>query len=191
MRKLILGEWMSLDGFLTDKDNQLTFFENLSPDQNTYSDQEQLKFLENIDTVLFGRKTYELFADFWPEASSHKEVIADKLNQLKKIVFSNTLLHAPWGHWPAAQVISGEAVDAIRHLKLLEGRDMVMWGSISLAQVLIKENLIDEYRIQLCPVFTGGGRTLFLNAQKELRLTLKDVRRYDTGAVFLNYTASL
>src|SRR5215216_1906398 len=142
MRKLILEEWMSLDGYVTDKNGQLDFFTNLTPEQNKYSDSDQLKFLKTIDTILLGRKTYELFVDFWPSATTDKEVIADKLNETKKIVFSNTITNAPWGQWAEAEIISGDAVEAIRKLKLLPGKDMVIWGSISLAQSLMKENLI-------------------------------------------------
>ena len=95
MRKLIVEEWMSLDGHVTDKDGGLEFFTNLTPEQNKYSDADQLKFLETIDTILLGRKTYELFVAFWPEAKTDQEVIADKLNQTDKIVISNTLQMAP------------------------------------------------------------------------------------------------
>jgi dihydrofolate reductase len=133
MRKLILEEWMSLDGFVADKNNQLDFFTSLTPDQNTYSDQDQLKFLETIDTILLGRKTYELFVQFWPTATTGQEVIADRLNELKKIVFSNTISDAPWGKWDPAQVLKGQAVEAIKKLKQSEGKDMVLWGSIALA----------------------------------------------------------
>ena len=97
MRKLILEEWVSLDGYVTDKNGQLNFFTNLTQEQNKYSDQDQLKFLETVDTILLGRKTYELFAAFWPTATTDKEAIADKLNETKKIVFSNTIIKAPWG----------------------------------------------------------------------------------------------
>ncbi len=97
MRKLILEEWMSLDGYIEDKNRQLDFFTNITPAQNTYSDNDQLQFLEEIDTILLGRKTYELFVDFWPMATTDQEVIADKLNSTRKIVFSNTLTRAPWG----------------------------------------------------------------------------------------------
>jgi len=187
MRKLILEEWMSLDGFVADKNGQLDFFTNLTPEQNKYSDQDQLKFLENVDTILLGRKTYELFADFWPSATTDKEIIADKLNQTDKVVFSNTLTKAPWGKWKDCKVIGGHAADAIRQLKSLPGKDMVMWGSISLAQSLMKEGLIDEYHIQLCPVVTGGGRPLFTQEINETKLTLSEVRKYDTGTVFLSY----
>jgi len=191
MRKLILEEWMSLDGYISDKNDQLDFFTNVTPEQNKHSDQEQLKFMESIDTILLGRKTYGLFADFWPTATTDKEVIADKLNETNKIVFTNTLLKAPWGKWKEAEVINAEAISAIRNLKSLPGKDMVMWGSISLAQSLMKENLIDEYHIQLCPVITGGGRSLFSNQVDFTRLKLSEVRQYETGTVFLNYSGGV
>lgn len=187
MRKLILEEWVSLDGHVADRDGNLDFFTNLSPEQNTYSDIDQLKFLETIDTILLGRKTYELFVEFWPAATTDKEVIADKLNETKKVVFSKTIANAPWGNWAEAEVVSGNAVEAIRKLKLMPGKNMVMWGSILLAQSLMKENLIDEYHIQLCPYLTGGGRSLFTQELSWSKLNLLEVRHYTSGTVFLNY----
>lgn len=187
MRKLILEEWLTLDNYVSDKNGELDFFTKLSSDQNKYSDANQLAFLETIDTILMGRKTYELFVDFWPTATTDTEVIADKLNELNKIVFSNTLKKAPWGDWPEVEVIGGEAASAIRKLKQQPGKDMVMWGSISVAQSLMKENLIDEYHIQLCPVLTGGGRKLFPQLENPDKLKLSEVRHYDTGIVYLNY----
>ena len=187
MRKLILEEWMSLDGYVTDKNNQLNFFTDLTPEQNTFSDNDQLKFLETVDTILLGRKTYELFVDFWPGATTDKEVIADKLNGTKKIVFSSTLTKAPWGQWAEADIISDDSIAAIRELKLQDGKNLVLWGSISLAQSLMKENLIDEYHIQLCPVLTGGGRSLFSQEMNIGKLSLLEARQYNTGVMFLNY----
>lgn len=64
---------------------------------------------------------------------------------------------------------------------------MVLWGSISLAQALMKEDIIDEYHIQLCPVLTGGGRKLFLDQELMKMFELLEVRQYETGVVFLNY----
>lgn len=187
MRKLIVEEWMSLDGFIADKEGKLDFFTSLSPEENTYSDREQLKFMKGIDTILLGRKTYELFVQFWPDAPVEQELIANKLNQTNKIVFSNTLKKAPWGKWPDAEVINGAAIDAIKKLKSLPGKDMVLWGSISLAQDLMTENLIDEYHIQLCPVLTGGGRSFFTDQMDPEKLDLIEFRKYNTGTVFLNY----
>ena len=187
MRRLILEEWVSLDGYAADKNGQLDFFTARTPEENKYSDQDQLKFLETVDTILLGRKTYDLFVEFWPSATTDKEAIADRLNATKKIVFSNTITKAPWGKWPDAEVISGEAIDAIKKLKAAPGKNMVIWGSISLAQSLMKENLIDEYHIQLCPALTGGGRKLFTEDIGAGNLTLQELRQYNTGTVFLNY----
>jgi len=186
MRQLILEEWLSLDGYATDKDNQLSFFP--SAEANKYADRDQLKFIDTIDTILLGRVTYELFADFWPTATTDTEIIADKLNSTPKIVFSNTLEKAPWGKWPDAQVMKGDAAATIKKLKEKEGKNMVLWGSISLAQSLIRENLIDEYHLQVCPTITGGGRLLFPNLDQYKNLKLSSFKKYDTGVMALHYT---
>jgi dihydrofolate reductase len=186
MRKIILEEWLSLDGFVADKNDQLDFFTALGKEANKYSDEEQLKFMDGIDTILLGRKTYELFYQFWPTATTDMEVIADRLNETKKIVFSNSIKKAPWGKWPDAEIANGSATDQVRKLKMQNGKDIVLWGSISLAQSLIKENLIDEYHIQLCPTVVGGGRPLFAN-DIYIKLDLFETRRYETGVVFLKY----
>jgi dihydrofolate reductase len=187
MRKIILQEWISLDGYVADKNGQLDFFTSFDSTANKYFDLDQLKFMDEIDTILLGRKTYELFVDFWPQATTETEVIADKLNSTHKLIFSNTLQQAPWGKWPAAEVISGEATDRIRKLKNREGKNMVIWGSISLAQALMKERLIDEYHLNLCPTITGGGRPLFQQDHHYMNMQLADFRKYETGVMFLRY----
>jgi dihydrofolate reductase len=185
MRKLILEEWVSLDGFAADKDGKLDFFP--ASDADRYSDRDQLKFLDGVDTMLLGRKTYELFVEFWPTATTDKEIIADRLNGLSKIVFSSKLKAAPWGKWPAARVVAGDPIAEIRRLKAQEGKDIVLWGSISLAQTLIAADIIDEYHLQLCPTLVGGGRALFPDLDHYAQLKRIGLRTYDTGVVFLHY----
>lgn len=185
MRKIIVEEWLSLDGYAVDKNGRLDFFPDA--ENNKYSDNDQLKFMETIDTILLGRKTYELFVDFWPTATNDKEVIADKLNSIPKIVFSKTLAKAPWGKWPDAKIINGDAIEDIKKLKHKDGKNIVLWGSLSLAQSLMAADLIDEYRIQLCPTLTGGGRPLFTDLDKYKNLKLVDFKKYETGVMFLNY----
>jgi dihydrofolate reductase len=185
MRRLILEEWLSLDGYAVDKEGTLDFFPASEADQ--FSDRDQLEFLESVDTILLGRRTYELFVDFWPTATTDTEIIADRLNSLPKLVFSNTLSEAPWGEWPPARVVHGDAVAEIERLKAQDGKDMVLWGSLSLAQKLIAADLIDEYHFQLTPTAVGGGRPLFPTLETYATFERKDVRLYDTGVVFLHY----
>jgi dihydrofolate reductase len=192
MRKLILDQWVSLDGYVADKNGQIDFFTGLvsSKEENIYSDLDQLAFLETIDTILLGRKTYEMFVDYWPNRTIREEIIADKLNEIPKIVFSNTLKKATWPKWPDATVISGNVANKIRELKTREGKNIVVWGSILLSHLLIAENLFDEYRIRICPVVLGNGRPLFLDQMNYMKLKLQEVKKYDTGVVFLSYTVS-
>ena len=185
MRRLILEEWVSLDGYAVDAEGTLDFFP--SSEANRYSDRDQLEFLESVDTILLGRRTYELFVDFWPTATTDTEIIADRLNSLPKLVFSNTLSEAPWGEWSPARVVRGDAVAEIERLKAQDGEHMVLWGSLSLAQKLIAADLIDEYHIGLCPTAVGGGRPLFPTLESYANFERVNVRLYDTGVVFLHY----
>jgi dihydrofolate reductase len=185
MRRLIVEEWLSIDGCAEDRNGKLDFFP--SSEANRYADEVQLKLLETVDTILLGRKTYELFVDFWPTATTDKEIIADRLNEIPKKVFSNSLKKAPWGTWQEAQVESGDAVDAIRKLKQLPGQDMIVWGSITLTQSLIRADLIDLYRFRICPTATGGGRTLFPEFEQYKSLKLVDQGAYKNGIVHLSY----
>jgi dihydrofolate reductase len=185
MRRLILQEWVSLDGYAVDSEGGLDFFPESETDR--YSDRDQLAFLDSVDTILLGRKTYELFVDYWPTAKADEEIIADRLNELPKLVFSNKLSEAPWGTWPSARVVPGDAVAEIGRLKAPEGKHMVLWGSLSLAQDLMLADLIDEYHLQLCPTLVGGGRPLFPTRESYANLERVNLRTYETGVVFLHY----
>ena len=185
MRKVILQEWLTLDGFAVDRNGNLDFV--TSPQLNKYSDDDVLQFMDSVDTILLGAVTYKLFVDFWPSTSTETEIIADKLNSTPKIIFSSSLNRAPWGKWPEASIIKTKAPEAIRKLKSQPGKNMVLWGSISLAQSLIKENLIDEYHLRICPIAVGGGRSLFPDNMDSLELKLTAFKKYDSGLVLLQY----
>lgn len=185
MRRLVLEEWLSLDGFAADRNGGLDFFP--ATDTDHFSDRDQLHFLDSVETILLGRRTYELFAGFWPTVSSEQEIVADRLNELPKLVFSNTLTEAPWGNWPPAQIVRGDAVAEIRRLKERDGKHMVLWGSLSLAQSVIAAGLVDEYHFQICPTMLGGGRRVFPDLDGYAHLKRVAVRTYDTGVVFLHY----
>jgi len=185
MRKLIVEEWISLDGFAEDANGKLDYFPTTK--ENRYADEQQLKFLDTVDTILLGRKTYELFVDYWPKASTKEEIIADRLNEIPKLVCSNTLKHAPWGKWPDATIAPGNAIDVVTNLKKQPGRNIILWGSLSLTQTLMKANLVDLYKLRICPTVVGGGRPLFpaFNAYQSLKLI--EHGAYDSGLINLTY----
>ena len=166
-----------MDGYAADANGSVSFIESTT--LNKYSDLDQLAFLNSIDTILLGANTYQLFVDFWPTATNEDEVIADKLNSIPKIILSKTMTAAPWGTWPAATIINSDAVQAVKNLKTQSGKDIVLWGSISLAQTFMKANLIDEYHLRICPVVLGAGRPLFENTGS-LNFELYNSRQYES-----------
>jgi dihydrofolate reductase len=173
-----------MDGYAADANGSVTFIESTT--LNKYSDLDQLAWLDTIDTILLGANTYRLFVDFWPTATTQQEVIADKLNSIPKIIFSKTMASAPWGKWPEAAVVSTDAVQAVKELKTAPGKDMVLWGSISLAQAFMKAGLIDEYHLRICPTVLGSGRPLF-ESTGAMDFELFGSRVYESGLVLLQY----
>jgi len=187
MRKVILQEFTTIDGLAADNKDELGFIESLMGDKHNIVDKDLLTFLDTIDTILLGANTYKMFVEFWPTATTDEEIIADKLNATPKIVFSKTLDTAPWGKWEAAKIVNTDAADAIRRLKQEKGKDIVLWGSISLARSLMKEGVIDEYQLRVCPVALGKGRPLFPEGISTLNMQLLETKTYYNGVVFLRY----
>ena len=185
MRKVILQEWLSIDGFAADRNGNLDFV--TSAELNKESDKDLVHFMDTVDTILLGAVTYKLFVDFWPAATTETEIIADKSNNTEKIVFSGSLTHAPWGKWPEATIVRADAPQQINKLKTQPGKNMVVWGSISLAQSLIRQNIFDEYHLRICPIAVGNGRSLFPVNMDTLNLTLVEFKKYASGLILLRY----
>lgn len=189
MRKVILQEFVTLDGLAAGSHDSVDFIPASTQGDQSFG-REQLKLMDAIDTILLGSVTYRMFADYWPVVTKGEDKsFADKLNEIPKIVFSKTLDSAPWGKWEEAKVVKNSAAQEVAKLKQRSGKDMVIWGSISLAQSLMKEGLIDEYRLVTCPVVLGSGRPLFLDKVDALDLRLLEAKTLDLGAVQLRYTA--
>ena len=184
MRKLIFQEFLSLDGYASDKNHSTKFFE--SPEYSKDSDDDLLAEMNRFDTILLGANTYKMFVEFWPTATNDEQIVADKLNSIPKIVFSSTLKKAPWGKWEPAKIVSGDVAKTITQLKIQTGKDMVLWGSISLAQSLMKANLIDEYQLRIVHVLLGDG-TLLFEKRNELELRLIKTKSYDSGLLLAHY----
>jgi dihydrofolate reductase len=190
LKKVILQEFITLDGFVADRKGGVNFFDFLAGEGGREVDEDLLEFIGTIDTILLGANTYRMFVDFWPNATTVTEIVADRLNATPKIVFSKTLTKAPWGTWEDAKVVASDTTTKIEELKQGPGKDMVIWGSISLAQSLMKEKLIDEYELRICPVVLGDGLKLFPDDLRVGHLNLLETKTYKNGLVFLRYKSN-
>lgn len=189
MRKVILQEFVSLDGFAAGPNGSVDFVPRATKDDLSFG-AGQLKLMDSIDTILLGRVTYQMFSGYWPNVTEGDEKeFADKLNGTPKIVFSKTLERAPWGSWPEATVIRNSA-DEVATLRKQDGKDLIIWGSISLAQSLMKKGLIDEYQLVMCPAVLGGGKPLFGDKVDPREMTFLEAKTFDRGAVMLKYSAA-
>jgi len=180
MRKVIVSNLMSLDGFFEGPNHELDWF---VVDEEFFAYARDM--LRGVDTILFGRKTYQHMARYWPSAPG--EEIADQMNNLAKIVFSRTLESVEWHN---STLVKNDAVAEISKLKQLPGKDMVILGSASLASFLLQRGLIDEYRVILNPVFLGSGRPLFQDVKQRLRLKLSRTKLFGSGVVVLYYESA-
>ena len=191
MRHLILQEFVSLDGMAAGPNGSVGFIPVASSGDQSFGAR-QSEFLDSIDAILLGRVTYEMFAGYWPKVTTGDEkAFADKLNAIPKVVFSSTLYRAPWGDWKEATLVKTNAVTEIERLKQLPGKDMVIWGSISLAQSLMKDGLIDEYQLVVCPTVLGEGRRLFDQHVPSGDMHLISTRSFDRGTVLLSYSGAM
>jgi dihydrofolate reductase len=186
MRKLILQEFISMDALVAGPNGSVDFIPASTQGDATFG-REQIALMDRVDTLLLGRATYAMFAGFWPNVTEGAEKeFADKFNAAAKVVFSKTLARAPWGKWGEGQIVRGSAVEEVARLKQQAGKDMLVSGSISIAQALIAEHMVDEYRLVLCPVVLGNGRPLFSSAES-IPMKLLAANRLDRGAVSLSY----
>lgn len=187
VRKLILQEFVTLNGLAAGPNGSVDFIPASTRGDESFG-RAQLALMDATDTIVFGRITYGMFAGYWPNVKEGEEkAFADKVNSTPKIVFSKTLDRAPWGTWDEARIVKGSAADEVATLKSRSGKDILMWGSISLAQSLMDTALIDEYRLVVCPVVLDSGRPLFADGAGGIDLTLRDAKTLDLGGVSLTY----
>ncbi|MCQ4164733.1 dihydrofolate reductase family protein [Tahibacter harae] len=185
MGKLIVEQIISADGYAADRDGGIGFFVNARSVNE--ADQEQLRLLQSVDAIVLGRTTYRLFADYWPEADPAEEPVAAPLNTIPKYVVSNTLDSAPWGSRSAATVVRGDAVASVRALRECVAGDLIVWGSLTLADALLRAGEVDVLRLRLLPVLIGAGRSFAPADLGPRALALSSVRSYPQGLVVLEY----
>jgi len=182
MRKLVVFNMVSLDGFFVDRKGDMSWAHKNDPEWNAFVNQNA----SGNGVLVFGRVTYELMAGYWPTpmALENSPVVAKGMNDMPKIVFSRTLDNTSWSN---TKLVKGELAEEMRKLKKEPGPDMVILGSGSLVSQLAQQNLIDEYQIALSPIVLGKGRTMFEGVKEKLNLKLTKSRTFGNGIVFACY----
>lgn len=195
-RRIVMFNWVSVDGYFAGPDGNLDW---VVPDEEQAK--AAAKSISNFDTVLFGRRTYELFEGFWRHAvvddtgtvpdphhpgrrSSEHGTVAIALNRMTKVVFSRTLKDVTWRN---SRLLRELDPGAIETMKGQPGKDMVIFGSGSIVSQLTQHELIDEYQFVVCPILRGNGQPFLRGVSKRLRLNLLEAKALPSGDVVLRY----
>ena len=189
--KLTMTTFLSLDGVIQgpgapDEDRSDGFDQGgwLVP----YADEDMMKFVAQwfaaADAFLLGRKTYEIFAAYWPHVTDPNDPIAGKLNSRPKYVASKTLDRVEWN---GSTLIKSEVAQEVAKLKARPGNELQVHGSANLVQTLMRHNLIDEYRFWVYPVILGRGKRLFMEGSGASALKLVATKTTSTGVLVNTY----
>ncbi len=192
MRKVIVQEWMSLDGVVqapgaADEDLSGGFAHGgwHLPYFDDSSRQWVVDNLTKAGGFLLGRRTYEGFAAHWPNASAQERVVAEPLNTKPKYVASTTLAEPlTWQH---STVLQGDVAEAVAALKRQDGDELLVIGSTKLVQTLLAHDLVDEFRLMIDPLVVGGGKRIWRDDGALRPLRLVDSRATTTGAILATY----
>jgi dihydrofolate reductase len=192
MGKLIAHEWMTLDGVVQapsypdeDRDGGFT----LGGWHNRYWDDAAMQWLvENVtssEAFLLGRRTYEIFANHWPNAGPEEQALAEPLNTRPKYVASRTIEGAL--DWNNSTLLSGDAVDSVAALKNDLAADVHLIGSADLLRSLMRGRIVDELRLMVDPIIIGGGKRFFPDDITTGALRLASHSVTSTGAILATY----
>jgi dihydrofolate reductase len=182
MRKLLVFNMVSLDGFFVDRQGDMSWAHKNDAEWNAFIGENA----SGNGVLVFGRITYQLMASYWPTpmAFQNSPVVAKGMNDLPKIVFSRTLDNASWNN---TKLVKGDLAGEVRKLKKESGPNMVILGSGSIVSQLAQQNLIDEYQMALSPLVLGNGRTMFEGVKEKLNLKLTKSRTFGNGTIFACY----
>ena len=184
MRKLVVFNHVSLDGYFVDANGDMSWA------KTDHNDPEWGAFVaENASgegPLLFGRVTYKLMSRYWPTpmASKNDPALAERMNKLSKVVFSRTLDKVAWNN---TKLVKNDMLAEIRKMKQEPGEGMAILGSGSIVSQLAPHGLIDEYQLVMNPVVLGKGRTMFDGVKDKVGLKLTKSRTFRNGNVYLCY----
>jgi dihydrofolate reductase len=180
MRKLVVSEWVTLDGVLDADTMEQWNIPYHSDDRGEYIKEGILA----SDAILLGRVTYEMLAAYWPTLRNNEYGIADRLNSVPKYVVSSTLKKAEWNN---STIIKENVVEKITKLKQQPGQGIRITGSATLVQSLMETDLIDEYQFLVHPIIMGSGKRFFKDGMVTTRLKLVKTKTFSLGVILLCY----
>lgn len=195
MRKIITTTFITLDGVMQapggpDEDTSSDFKYGGWQFGEKYMDEVTSKIFNEFFTtpfeLLLGRRTYEIFASYWP---NHPEIelVAKPFNNTKKYVVSHNPFELSWNN---SQLVTGDVVAEIQTLKDLDGPDLWVWGSGDLIQTLLKNNLVDRMHLWIHPITIGSGKKLFAQGTQPVSFKLVETKISSTGVIFGTYEPS-
>ncbi|ACL67371.1 bifunctional deaminase-reductase domain protein [Anaeromyxobacter dehalogenans 2CP-1] len=165
MPKIVVNAFLTLDGVMQapgapDEDREGGFVHGgwMAPYSDDVLDRIVGDGFADADGFLLGRKTYDIFASYWPKFTDPGNPVASSLNALPKYVVSRGLDRVGWNN---SHLIKGDVVAELRTLRRQPGRTVQTWGSAELLQTLLQHDLVDEYRLFVFPVLLGSGKRLF------------------------------
>ncbi|WP_016839077.1 dihydrofolate reductase family protein [Ureibacillus thermosphaericus] len=177
-RKIILDLAVTLDGFIEGKNGEIDWC-IMEPEMNF------TEFLHQIDTIFYGRKSYELWGQYSPGENASAEEIEmwEIIESKEKYVFSRTQQSADG----KAKYINDNVVEEVKKIKNKPGKDIWLYGGASLITTFVNHDLVDEYRLSVHPIILGEGKPLFIDIQHRVALKLVEAKTFPSGVVQLIY----
>lgn len=194
MPKIVVNAFLTLDGVMQapgspDEDREGGFAHGgwQAPYVNEVTGRLVAEGFANVDGFLLGRRTYDIFANYWPKISAPDHLIANALNSLPKYVLSRSLEHVGWNN---SRLIGGDVVAELRTLRQQPGQALHTWGSADMLQTLLKHDLIDEYRLFVFPLVLGAGKRLFGSGTLPAALRLLESVTSENGVTYHRFERS-
>jgi dihydrofolate reductase len=188
MRKVIVDEFMTLDGVVQapggadeDRDGGFEHGGWQMPYADEIGGKAVVEGIAGAGGFLLGRRTYEIFAAYWPNAPEEVQAVGGPLNHLPKYVASTTLSEPL--EWQNSTLLDGDVPEAVAALKRGSGKDIHVIGSGELVQTLMQHELVDQYRLMIHPIVVGGGKRLFRDGGRQKRLRLLASQVTTTGVM--------
>jgi dihydrofolate reductase len=193
MRKIVVLSFITLDGVMQapggpeeDQSSNFAYGGWQAPYADDESMQEMTKQLSEPFDLLLGRKTYDIFASYWP-FHTEIEVVAGPFNKCTKYVVSHGEIDMPW---EGSELISGDVVAKLQELKADDGPMLQVHGSGELVQTLLQHDLVDELWLKIFPLTLGSGKKLFANGTMPAAFEMTESSITPNGIIFANYKRS-